>query len=319
MRLKSTMLRASEALPFVLACGLAFYGAMTISGFTSVNNCRNLLDVYSPLLIVCLGQMLVMLTGGIDLSATSTMALCSVVGAKLMSEDIGWVEPSAASVYIAVAAMLGVGFCIGAINGTAIAYLKMPPFMVTLTTMIFVGGLATYVTQSKQVGGLPDTFVNATTNTSLIVIVASVFSTCCYLILKNHVYGKWLFAVGQNVRTATVSGVPTKEVIASSYVLSGIASAFASMIYTGQLATGSPSLGENLLLDIIGAVVIGGTSLFGGRGDVRLLCGGVLFFVLLGSILDLMGWSPFAVMVAKGAMILTAATVDSLRARWSQA
>jgi ribose/xylose/arabinose/galactoside ABC-type transport system permease subunit len=306
-------------LPFALACGLALFGAATITGFASVNNGRNLLDVYSPLLIVCLGQMLVMLTGGIDLSVTATMALCSVVGAKLMSEDTGWIAPSAASVPVAIVAMLGVSVCIGLLNGFAVAYLRMPPFMVTLTTMIFVAGLATYVTQSEQVGGLPSSFVDAATNTTFTILLAVLLAIACFFLLRNHVFGKWLFAVGQNIRTARVSGVPTEAVIVASYVLSGLAAALASMIYTGQLATGSPSLGENLLLDIIGAVVIGGTSLFGGRGDVRLLCGGVLFFVLLDSILNLMGWSHFGVMIAKGVMILSAATIDSVRARWSQA
>ncbi|MDW8310625.1 MAG: hypothetical protein RMK20_14720, partial [Verrucomicrobiales bacterium] len=121
--------------------------------------------------------------------------------------------------------------------------------------------------------------------------------------------------VGHNARAAAIAGVPVGGVTVAAYVLSGFFAALASVLYTGQAESGSPVLAQRLLLDIIGAAVLGGTSLFGGRGKVLWTLGGVLFLKLLDNSLNLLGLSYFSIMMVKGAVILLAALLDSVRNR----
>jgi ribose transport system permease protein len=124
-----------------------------------------------------------------------------------------------------------------------------------------------------------------------------------------------MFAVGGNVRTARVSGVPVERTVLLAYVACGACAAAASILYTARLETGSPVLGQRILLDVIGAVVIGGTSLFGGRGSVVGTIYGAVFITLLDNGLNLMGLSSFTVLIVKGAVILAAALADATRER----
>ena len=151
----------------------------------------------------------------------------------------------------------------------------------------------------------------------MLLCLAVVLSLIVSLGLGCTKYGRWLYAIGQRESTAVVSGLPVKSVQCFVYAVAGILAGIASLIYTAQLETGSPVLGKNLLLDIIGAVVIGGTSLFGGKGRVSGTLGGVLFFSLLDNVLNLLSLSYFAIGIAKGLLILMAALLDSLRHRWS--
>ena len=137
-----------------------------------------------------------------------------------------------------------------------------------------------------------------------------------HLVLSRTVFGHWLRAVGLNPRTARVSGVPADAVVVGAYVASGVLAAAGSVLYTARLETGSPVLGQRLLLDVVGAVVIGGTSLSGGKGRVSWTLSGVLFLVVLDNALNLLGFSHFAIMMAKGGVILAAAFLDTARNRW---
>jgi ribose/xylose/arabinose/galactoside ABC-type transport system permease subunit len=138
------------------------------------------------------------------------------------------------------------------------------------------------------------------------------------VLLTRTVLGRWLFAVGGNARTALVSGVPVERVVLFAYVACAVCAAVASILYTARLETGSPVLGQRILLDVIGAVVIGGTSLFGGRGSVLGTVYGALFITLLDNGLNLMGLSSFSVLMVKGTVILAAALVDAIRERLEQ-
>jgi ribose/xylose/arabinose/galactoside ABC-type transport system permease subunit len=125
--------------------------------------------------------------------------------------------------------------------------------------------------------------------------------------------GRWLYAVGYNPRTSLISGVPVGRVTAGAYVLSGLFAATASILLTARLETGSPNHGKALLLDVIGAAVIGGTSLFGGKGKVPWTVFGVLFLALLGNGLNLLNLSDFLITIIKGTVILIAALLDVWR------
>jgi ribose/xylose/arabinose/galactoside ABC-type transport system permease subunit len=136
-----------------------------------------------------------------------------------------------------------------------------------------------------------------------------------HLVLSRTVFGRWLYAVGGNPRAARVSGVPVERVLVLAYVACGLCAAVAAVLYSARLETGSPVLGQRIFLDVIGGAVIGGTSLFGGRGTVRGTAFGVLFITLVDNSLNLMGLSSFTILMVKGGVILAAAVLDALRER----
>jgi ribose/xylose/arabinose/galactoside ABC-type transport system permease subunit len=285
----------------------------------SAENAANIFSNLLPLLIVALGQTVVLITGGIDLSVTSTIALSSVVGAMVMSGDQGWMGGSRWATLAAVVAMLLVGVVVGLFNGAAITLFRMPPFIVTLTTMMFMSGLAIWVTQSKTIYNLPPSF-NAIGKGAFFVvpyalIVTALVALALHVMLARSLLGRWLYATGHNARAAEVAGVPVRRTIALAYVISGLCAAAASILYTGRMETGSPVLGQRILLDVIGAAVIGGTSLFGGRGKVVWTIFGALFITLIGNSLPMLGLSYFFIMMVKGGVILLAALLDAWRNR----
>ena len=299
-------------------------------------NIANLLSNVWPLLALVIGQMFVLIVGGIDLSQTSIMAVTSVLGAMIMagrfdpakfehnplwgvvfSEQGGLLAGSGWEVPAAILIMLVVGVCIGFLNGMAVAKLKMPPFMVTLVAMSFYSGLAIYLTRSENIMHLPDSFIAVGNGTvgpvpsaMLIVVTLAVLA---FVILNLSILGRWLYTVGQNIRTARVSGIPTERVVILAYVFSGFCAALGSILYSARLQAGRPTLGRNLLLDIIGAAVIGGISLYGGKGRVLWAVYGVLFFVVLDNSLNKMPLEFYSIDIIKGGVILLAALLVSLR------
>jgi ribose/xylose/arabinose/galactoside ABC-type transport system permease subunit len=285
------------------------------TGFASGSNLANVLSTLLPLLLVAIGQTLVLITGGIDLSVTSIIAVCSITGGAIMNTETGWLADHALAVPAGLAAMLLVGMLVGLFNGLAVTKLRMPPFIVTLTTMMFVSGLAIWLTQSRNIGNLPATFNALGTRTWLSLPLVALLAGATHLMLTRSLYGRWLYAVGQNARTAQISGVPVDGVMVSAYAASGLLSAVASILYTGQAESASPVLGQRLLLDVIGAVVIGGTSLFGGKGKIVWTLFGALFIKLIDNSLNLLDLSYFMIMMVKGAVILLAACLDAARNR----
>jgi len=335
---------------FVLFLTLAYFLVLWIflPRLGSARNLSNLSSNVWPLLMLVIGQMFVLIVGGIDLSQTAIMAITSVSGALVMtsqlapelfaknplwgvllSEQGGPLGSSALAVPAGIAVMLLIGVLIGAGNGLAVARLRMPPFMVTLVSMFFFSGLAIFVTRSENVSHLPDSFVAIGQSYlgripagrgSVGLVPYSFFAgvalaVAAWFVLAKTVLGRWFYAVGINQRSAQVSGVPTQRVIICAYAISGFCAALGSVLYSARLGAGRPTLGENVLLDIIGAAVIGGISLFGGKGKVRWAFYGVLFFVLLDSSLYMMNFKFYTVNIVKGSVILLAALLDVLRSR----
>jgi ribose/xylose/arabinose/galactoside ABC-type transport system permease subunit len=181
--------------------------------------------------------------------------------------------------------------------------------------MMFFSGLAIWLTQSKSIGDLPGSFLvfgkNIWVATGLTVFMAGGVQ----LLLSGTLFGLRLRAVGINEATAKVSGVPVNRVKILAYVLSGACAGVAAVLITGELESGSPIQWENNLLDVIGATVIGGTSLYGGRGNVLWTLCGVLLFTLIDNSLNLLNLSHFTIMMAKGGVILMAALLDTMRHR----
>jgi ribose/xylose/arabinose/galactoside ABC-type transport system permease subunit len=309
----------AEAWVALSAAALFLLLAPAVPGFASGGNLANLFSSLLPLVAVAVGETLVLVTGGIDLSVTAVIALASVLGAQVMTANGGLLAGSPMAVPAAILVMLATGLAVGAVNGIAVARLRMPPFLATLAATTFAGGFAIWLTRSEGIGGLPRTFLALGAGrvgpfpAALAVVLP--LALAAQALLERTVAGRWLFAIGGNPRTARVSGVPVERATLLAYVACGGCAALASVLYTARLETGSPVLGQRLFLDVIAAVVIGGTSLFGGRGSVAGTVLGALFITLLDNGLNLMGLSSFGVLMVKGAVILAAALVDAARER----
>jgi ribose/xylose/arabinose/galactoside ABC-type transport system permease subunit len=299
-----------------LLCG-AYVLALApfVPGLVSAPNLGDVFSNVLPLLAVAIGQTLVLLTGGIDLSVTAIVALASVTGAWVMTESGGLLPGNAAA---GVLAMIAVGGLVGLVNGVAVARLRMPPFLATLAVMTFASGLAVWSTRSQGISGLPASFRvlgGALGPLPLSLVAVLPLTVAAHLALTRTVIGRWLYAVGGNARAARVSGVPVERVLLLAYAACGACAGLAAVLYTARLETGSPVLGQRIFLDVIGGAVIGGTSLFGGRGTVRGTAFGVLLITLVDNSLNLLGLSSFTVLMVKGGVILAAAVLDAWRER----
>ncbi|MBI4873872.1 MAG: ABC transporter permease [Acidobacteria bacterium] len=305
---------------FVLYLSAAYFLALWpfVPEFASGGNLANIFSNMLPLLVVAIGQTFVMISGGIDLSVTSVIALASTTGALVMTGDGGLLAGTPWAIPAGVAVMLLIGLSLGLLNGVAVTRLRMPPFIVTLTVMMFFSGLAIWLTKSRNIYNLPAPFTAVGRGTWSVVAVAGALTVLAHLTLRRSLFGRWLYAVGSNPRTSLVSGVPVRRTILSAYVVCGLCAAVAAILYTGRLETGSPVLGQRILLDVIGATVIGGTSLFGGRGKVAWTVCGVLFMSLIDNSLNLLGLSNFMVLMAKGLVILLAALLDAARKAYAE-
>ena len=256
-----------------------------------------------------------------------------------LTEDGGWLAGSVWGTPFAIIAILVIAALVGLANGLSVAKLRMPPFMVTLVAMISIGAFAIWLTQSNNIRELPESFVMLGKGDIVSVyfgaqddsqisrrevysfvtwpmIIALSVAVLAHVLLNRTVFGRWIFAIGINRKAAEISGVPVVRVIIAVFVISAVCAAIASILYTARLETGRPTLGGgNFLLDVIGATVIGGTSLFGGKGKIIWTFFGVLFFVLLSNTLNLMNLSAFHIDMVKGGVILAAALLDVIRTR----
>jgi ribose/xylose/arabinose/galactoside ABC-type transport system permease subunit len=241
----------------------------------------------------------------------------------MMTRVGGVGEPFQTGSGILAAVLVGVG--IGLFNGACTALLRMPSFIVTLAVMMLGGGAAIWygssVSDTMSIGGLPKAFIAIGYGTpggiSIALLLCVLVLLCVHLLLSQTLLGRWLFAIGHNVRAARIAGVPVSRATIAAFALSGGCAALAGIIYTARLETGQPTLGANMLLDIVGATVIGGVSLFGGRGSVWMVLGGVLFLSVLDKSLQLLGVSLFLVLAIKGIVILLAAIIDAVRRRFA--
>jgi ribose/xylose/arabinose/galactoside ABC-type transport system permease subunit len=325
---------------FVLYLSIVYFLVLWpfIPRIASPQNLGNIFSNMWPLLAVAIGQTFVLIVAGIDLSQSSIIALVSVIGAAIMTTQLdpvlfeksplwgivfteagGPLAGSFLAVPVAIFAMLLIGALIGWFNGTAVARLKMPPFMVTLVGMMFFSALAIYLVKSENIIHLPDSYLLLGQGQISFIpysfFIVGALAIAAQWLLSRTVLGRWFYAVGTNMRTAAVSGVPVARVIIIAYMLSGIFAAVGSVFYSARLAAGRPTLGASLLLDVVGATVIGGTSLFGGKGKILWTVFGVLFFVLLDNSLNLLNLSYFWVQIVKGSVILLAAGLDVARTR----
>ena len=333
---------ARFGVPLALAA-MAIAGTVLIPGFASAANLTTILLHASINAILALGMTFVIVTAGIDLSVGSIVALGGVLAAKTLTSTaiLGAVGP-VGSALLAVAVGLGVGAAIGILNGGAVAYLRVAPFIVTLATMTIARGTARLVTGGVPVGypdpgdaayagkvaaldvlhglgggrlpvpGLPGGFP-VPALVMLLVIGVGAF------VLTRTRFGRYVYAVGGNEEASRLSGVPVPFVKLSVYAISGACSGLAAILLLGQLRSGGPDAGTFYELNAIAAAVIGGTSLLGGTGTAWGTLVGALLLGVLNNALDLLGVQAFWQEIAKGGIILLAVLFDVWVTRTSAA
>jgi ribose/xylose/arabinose/galactoside ABC-type transport system permease subunit len=302
---------------------------------------QNISDILSnmwPLLIVAIGQTFVLITAGIDLSQTSVMALTSVVGTMLMvghvdpilfakspvwgillTQQGGVFSPYFLGVALSIGVMLAIGAAVGFCNGFAVAVFRMPAFIVTLVSMMFFSAVAIYLPKSENIQGLPTSFTNISSGSVLGVpyplILAAVVAVLAHILLSRTIYGRRLYAIGINPVASRISGVPTKRIIILAYLISAVCATIGAIMYSSRLEMGRPTLGQMQFIDIVGANVIAGVSLAGGKGKITWTFFGVFFFVLLANSLNLLNLPFYMIDIVKAAVILVAALLDVARNR----
>ena len=304
-RVGSWLGRNSAFVALVIA---ALIGALFVPNFMTRMNLTAILFQYSIIGLLALGQLLVILTAGIDLSQGSVVALTSIVVAVLMKNT---------GVLPAVAGGLLAGTLIGVTSGLIVSRTKIPAFVVTLGMLGIARGLALLISDAKPVAIENQSFVNFGTSlifgipvSALIWVAASLL---LWYFLKYRRTGRYIFALGGSEESARLSGIDVRSIKLLVYGLCGLLTAMGGVIWTARLSSGSPIGALNYELESIAAVIVGGGSLFGGLGSVSGTLVGVLLFGTINSILNLMGISPYWQGTIKGVLILIAVALSQVR------
>jgi ribose transport system permease protein len=291
---------------FILICI-----AMTILSpvFLTVTNIRNVIRQSSIYGIMAIGMTFVILTAGIDLSVGSILALAGAIAAGSVKAGMG--------LEMTIILALAIGLGCGLVNGVLVTMGRITPFVVTLGMMSIARGLTLIYTKGYPISGFegPFRFIGGGDLIAIpFPIIVFVFTTIvAWLILSQTRLGRYTYAIGGNEETVKLSGINANLYKTIVYMLSGIASAISALILTSRLNSAGPVAGTGYELDVIAAVVIGGTSLMGGRGSVWGTLIGALLIGVINNGMNLLGISPYFQLVVKGVIIIGAVLLDRLR------
>ncbi len=283
-------------------------GSLVSEQFLTSRNALNVLSFSSIIALLAVGQFFVVLTGGIDLSVGAVLALATVVAALTMQAGLG-----AGS---AIIITLGACAFAGLVTGVMIVYLRIPPFITTLGMMTALQGIS-YIIQSSSLIYIDNpTFATLLSEGVLFGIRSPVYIFVAVTILaaivaRFTVFGRGLYAIGGNREAARLSGLPVNRSLLITYTMSGVLAGLAGLVAAAQLYQGSSLIGRGYELDAIAAVVVGGATLMGGRGDPISAVVGVFILSTIVNIMNLMGISSEPQLVIKGAVILLAVYLSS--------
>jgi len=307
----SLALRLLSVGPLLILILLVAAISQLTPSFLKPINIGNILAQTAVIAIVAIGQHLVILTRGIDLSVGANLALATVVGGLVFR-----INDSSPLVMLA---MLAASALVGAINGVVFVYGRLPhPFIITLATLSICKGLALALAIGHTtMRGMPawidaiggaDTF--GVPNSFFVVLAVAL---AALVMTKAMVWGRWIYAVGGNPQAALEMGIPIKGVLVSTYVISGLCAGVGAIVLAGRTGAGSPLYGNLLELDTIAAVIIGGASFLGGRGHIGHALVGALMIGVIRNALNLLNVDVFYQMIAIGVIIVVAVEADVLR------
>ncbi|QYM65049.1 MULTISPECIES: ABC transporter permease [unclassified Microbacterium] len=294
------------AMVIVMVLIIAFF-LYRSARFGTVDNLQTILVAAAPFALIALGQTLVILTGGIDLSVGSVIAAAAVFGsltAKAFPDQI----------WLAIVAGVVVGFVAGAINGFVVSVIKVPPFIATLGMLTLASGVAYVAGNGAPITGLPADFSRIANaqfgGLTLPVILMIVGILGLAIIMRRTTWGMRVYAIGGNPIAAGIAGINVGRTIFSVYAISGMLAGISGVMLASRVTLGAPNLGVGYELDAIAAVVIGGASLLGGRGSIWGTALGLLLIQTLNNGLDILTVPAYWQKVIKGVLIVAAVAVD---------
>ena len=306
--IKDNLLKYKSILALIILCIIVSIISPT---FLQVSNLRNLLTQVSVNAVISLGMTFVILTGGIDLSVGSIVAIAGAVSAVTIKNT--------GSISLGILAALLTGIAVGFINGIIVSKGRIQAFIATLATQTVFRGVTYVFTGGNPISGLGDSFIKLTNSRILgvpvpVIITIIVFAICAYVLTQTR-YGRYVYAVGGNEDSSRLSGINVNGVKNWVYIISGTTAAIAGIIVTSRIGSAAPTAGSGYELDAIAAIVIGGTNLVGGEGTILGTIIGVLIIGVLNNGLNLMDVSAFYQTIVKGLVILLAVLIDKKRAK----
>jgi ribose transport system permease protein len=307
-------------LPFFLVAALVVF-TLASSQFLTAQNIVNVARQSVYLVLVSLGQMIVLLTGGFDLAVGTTIALTSVISAMIMISVMAAI-PDSVGLIIAAGCLgaMAIALLIGLINGTGVAVFGVSPFIMTLGVQSVGAGVALFLTGGVPVTGFPHAFGDAfgfgrIFGVPVTVAIAIIAIAVVAIFLYGTRFGRHLYAVGGNVKAAKLSGINTTATLLIAYAASALLASIDGLLLTARVESGEANLGGTIALQSIAACVIGGVSLRGGIGRVEGVVLGAFFIVLIQNGMDLMQIGSYMQMVLLGVLLIMAVIVDQIRYR----
>ena len=314
--LSSSFIKAG-VLPWFLGVALITF-SFASDNFLTTQNILGVARHSSDLILVAMAQMVVMLTAGLDFSVGVILAMTSVVASMTMvalwsGYGSGW-----EAIFIGCLAGLLVGACIGLVNGLGVAFLRVPPFIMTLGMSSIIFGLALTITGGIPIYGMPESFTNifgygTFLGISLTIWITLFFIILVYIFINMTKMGRYFYAIGGNIRAAELSGINVRIYIVSAYVFSAVITSFAALLITARLETGEPNIGASYPLLSIAACAIGGVSLLGGVGRVQNVVLGAFFIILIQNGMNLMRVGSYLQMVVIGVLLIVAISAEYFR------
>jgi ribose transport system permease protein len=315
-RVTGFALRVLQSGPLLILALLVVVMALLSPYFLTSRNLTNLGFQTAIVGVLALGQLLVILTRGIDLSVGSVVALSGVVGAIVSGASTTGATGSRGA--LTLLAMGGVGLGVGLVNGLILVGGRvMNPFIVTLGMLSIVRGAALVISDAQTLTGLPPVVQDL--GTGLVgpipapAVLVAALALLTWIVLARTQWGRWIYAVGGNPDAARRVGIPVNAVLLSVFAICGLAAGIAGILVAGRTNAGAPNAGQLLELDAITAVVIGGASFFGGRGSVPNVVAGALIIGVIRNGLNLLDVTPFWQSIAIGALVIASLEIDVLR------
>jgi ribose/xylose/arabinose/galactoside ABC-type transport system permease subunit len=286
--------------------------SLIVPRFLTLSNIINVLEQLTTMGFLCLGMTFVLIVGGIDLSMPAVLMASATSGALFMING--------GNLFGGIIIIFLVGVFFGFVNGLAISKARMMPFIVTLSTMVVAKGFATMITDAVSLYGLPDNFLLLSRKIGIIpvpVIIFFLFAFIAHIILTKTKYGRIYYMIGLNNKAATISGIQTAKYIGITYIISSILSAVAGIFLIAKTnMAGASLIGDTMIMDTVGAAIIGGASLSGGKGSILGSFCGALFITLISNFINLMNIDYYTGMIIKGGLIMLAIGLDRLRSRY---
>jgi len=288
--------------------------------FLKADNLLNIANQIAVIAILAIGMTMVIISGGIDLSVGSLIALAAVVTTLLIRDVFGGVQ--AGVMGMLAAALVGIALCglCGAISGVLITQMQVPPFIVTLSLMLAASGAAFRLAENQSIYQVPDSFVWLGRGTSLgglpnAVLLMLVLYAVAHVVMTRTLLGRHLYAVGGNIEAATLSGITVRRVTLWAYAICGLLAGLGGVVTASLLKSGSPTYGQMYELYVIAAVVVGGTSLSGGKGTMPGTLVGAFIIAVIQNGMNLTNVEGNTQKIVLGGVILGAVLVDRLRRR----